>query len=133
INPAAGTSGSFQIAATTTDSQSGIQKVNFPALTGFASGGGDDASSPFATTYSWSGAVGATGSQTVTATNGATGTATSTFTVTPDTTKPTLTAVTSLQQNGTAGNGKLEVGDQLILTFSEALRAATVPATFTGA
>ena len=44
INAQGGRSGGFQLAATTTDADSGIQKVNFPALTGFSSGGGDDAS-----------------------------------------------------------------------------------------
>ncbi|HTN23605.1 MAG TPA: chitobiase/beta-hexosaminidase C-terminal domain-containing protein, partial [Solirubrobacteraceae bacterium] len=86
INAQGGRSGGFQLAATTTDADSGIQKVNFPALTGFSSGGGDDTASPFATTYAWSGAVGASGSKTVTATNNVAGTATQTFTVTPDTT-----------------------------------------------
>src|SRR5205085_6423126 len=41
-------------------------KLNFPTLTGFTSGGGDITSSPFQTTYNWTGAVGASGSQTIT-------------------------------------------------------------------
>ena len=94
INPQAGKSGGFQVAASTTDAQSGILKVNFPAPAGFTSGGGDVGASPFQTTYAWSGAVAATGAQTVTASNPATGTATSTFTITPDTTGPTGGALT---------------------------------------
>jgi hypothetical protein len=131
ISPKAGHSGSFQVAATTADSDSGIQKVNFPAPLGFGSGAGDDSSSPFGTTYSWSGAVGATGSQTVTSTNNAGATATSSFTVSPDIVSPTITAIASKQSNGGIGNGALEIGDQLILTFSEELLAANVPSMFT--
>jgi hypothetical protein len=134
INAQATKSGSFQVAATTSDADSGIQKVNFPTLAGFTSGQGDDLSSLFSTTYNWTGAVGATGAQTVTATNNATGTATSTFTVTPDIAGPTVTAVASKESDGvTTGDGKLENGDRLIVTFSEALAPATVPSTFSGA
>jgi hypothetical protein len=87
-NPQAGKSGAFTVTAATTDSDSGIGKVNFPSLTGIT-GGGDDTSSPFQTTYTWSGAgATASGSQTVTATNNALNTSTGTFTVTPDTTPP---------------------------------------------
>ena len=67
--------------------QSGIQKVNFPAVSGMT-GGGDDATSPYSTTYTWDASTGASGSQTVTATNRASSTATATFTVTKDTTAP---------------------------------------------
>ena len=95
INAQAGKSGSFQVSATSTDGDSGIQKINFPALAGFSSGGGDDATSPYSSgSYSWSGAVGASGAQTVTATDNATLTNSSTFTVTPDTTAPTVPAPT---------------------------------------
>ena len=102
INAQAGKSGSFQASATRTDNDSGILKVNFPTLTGFTSGGGDSNSSPFQTTYNWSGAVGASGSQTTTAYNNANLTNTDTFTVTPDTTNPSSGALTV---NGTAATG----------------------------
>jgi hypothetical protein len=94
INAQAGKSGSFQAAATSTDADSGILKLNFPALTGFTSGGGDTSSSPYQTTYNWSGAVAASGNQTITSTNDSTLTNTNTFTVTPDTTNPTGGALT---------------------------------------
>src|SRR5262249_7153794 len=95
INAQAGKSGSFQASAASTDSDSGIQKLNFPTLTGFSSGGGDDTTSPYSSgTYNWTGAVAASGSQTVTATNNATLTNTNTFTVTPDTTNPANGALT---------------------------------------
>jgi hypothetical protein len=103
INAQAGKSGSFQASATSTDGDSGIQKLNFPALSGFSSGGGDDTSSPYDSgTYSWSGAVGANGAQTVTAYNNANLTATGSFTVTSDTANPTGGAVTV---DGTAATG----------------------------
>ena len=52
-------------------------------------GGGDDSSSPYQGSYTWDNTTTASGSQTVTATNGAGSTATATFTVTNDTTAPT--------------------------------------------
>ena len=131
VNPSSGKSGSFTVGATSTDADSGIQKLNFPAITGYT-GAGDDLSSPFSTVYNWTG-VASTGTQTVTATSNATATATSTFTITPDTTNPTITAIASKQSGGAAGNGKLEVGDQLIVTMSEELRITSFPTTFTGA
>ena len=101
INAQAGKSGGFTVTATTTDSQSGIQKVNFASPAGFSSGGGDDTSSPYATTYAWSGAVAASGSQAVTSYNNAGVTAATNFSVAPDTTAPTGGAVTV---NGTAAS-----------------------------
>ena len=102
INAQAGKSGSFQATATSTDNDSGILKINFPSPTGFSSGGGDDTSTPYNTTYNWSGAVGASGSQTITATNNSTLTNTNTFTITPDTTNPSSGALTI---NSTAATG----------------------------
>jgi Fn3 domain-containing protein len=100
INSQAGKSGGFQASATSSDSDSGILKLTFPTPAGFSSGGGDDTISPFTSgTYSWSGAVAASGAQTVTATNNANLTTTTSFTITPDTTNPTGGALTV---NGTA-------------------------------
>jgi hypothetical protein len=94
INPQAGKSGSFQVDASASDPESGIQKVAFPTLAGFSAGGGDDTLSPYQSSYSWSGAVGASGAQSVTAFNNAGLQASSSFTVTPDTTAPTGGALT---------------------------------------
>ena len=48
-----------------------------------------------------------------------------------DTSGPQVTAIASQQSSGSAGNGRLENGDKLILTFNQNL--AGVPATFSGA
>src|SRR5204863_4201576 len=84
LNAQAGKSGSFQASATSSDGDSGILRLNFPSLTGFSGGGGDIGSSPYQTTYSWSGAVSASGAQTVTSYDYASLTSTASFTVTPD-------------------------------------------------
>ena len=107
VNPQAGRSGSFSVSATTTDADSGIASVVFPALSGFASGGGTDTSPPFSSgTYSWSGVVGATGAKTVTATNNASMSAGASFTVAADTTGPTGSPTpASVTVNGVAATG----------------------------
>ena len=87
-NPQGSNTGSFDVAATSTDPQSGIAKIAFPAVTG-TSGGGDDTTSPYFTTYDWTSSTSTSGAQTVTAHNTAGLTANTTFTLTPDTTAPT--------------------------------------------
>jgi hypothetical protein len=106
INPQAGDSGSFQVAATSTDAESGISKINFAALTGFSAGGGDVSSpGPYTTTYTWSGAVAASGAQTVTAFNGASPALStpSSFTVIADTTAPSNGTLSAAATSATAG------------------------------
>jgi hypothetical protein len=90
INPQTGKSGSFVAAGSAADTESGIASIKLPSLTGFTSGGGT-LSSPFETTYKWSGTPGATGTQSATSTNGTglTETNASAFTVVADTTAPT--------------------------------------------
>src|SRR5262249_39656010 len=104
INPQAGKSGSFQATATSTDSDSGIQKHNFPTRTGFSSGAAGDTTSPYTSrTYTRPGAVTAPETQTTAATNNATLTNTNTFTLTPDTTNPTGGALTVNATTATSG------------------------------
>jgi Bacterial Ig-like domain len=83
--------------------------------------------------------TGMTGSGTVTASiaanratdaagNGNTASTSTDNTVTYDVTAPQVTALASFQSDGvTAGNGKMEAGDKLQITFSEALKASSVP------
>ncbi len=50
-----------------------------------------------------------------------------------DTSGPQVTAIESRQSSGSTGNGQVEVGDKLILTFNQSLAIASVPVTFSGA
>ncbi len=92
--PGGGRSGSFTVDAAATDSDSGIEKVNFPAVgTGVSrtapGGAGDDtAPTPYQGSYDWADTASAAGAQTVTATNNASGTGTATFTLTADSAPP---------------------------------------------
>jgi len=86
-NPSGSNAGSFTVSATSSDAESAIAKVAFPALAGMT-GGGDDLSSPYQGAYDWTASSTASGAQTATAHNGAGLTRNGTFTVTPDTTAP---------------------------------------------
>jgi PKD repeat protein len=100
INPQGANAGAFTVSASTSDPFSGIKNVVFPALSGFSSGGGTLSATPYQTTYKWSGAgAGASGGQTVTATNNAGVSASANFAVVPDTSAPSAGA---LSVNGTA-------------------------------
>ena len=97
-NPAQ--AGSFTVESSTSDDDTGISRVAFPSVTGFAGGG--DVTSPqsgttFRTTYSWSNndASASPGAQSIASTNNAAATATNNtaFTVTKDGTAPTGGAI----------------------------------------
>jgi hypothetical protein len=105
-NGTTGTSSSITASApNVSDPNSGLQKVNFPSPAGF-SGGGDDTSSPYSATYTWSSSS-ATGTQTLTATNGAGGTATTTFSLVRDVTAPTGGAVSVAATSAAVGGASV--------------------------
>ncbi|TMJ96235.1 MAG: hypothetical protein E6G67_05335, partial [Actinobacteria bacterium] len=91
----AGTASTFTVTAGGTgDSQSGMQKVNFPGLgNGITpTTGTDDLTSPYSQVYNWAnGASYSNASNTVTAYDNANGTATATFSVVPDSAAPSTT------------------------------------------
>ena len=91
-----GQSGSYDVDATSSDAQSGIEKIRFP-------GPVDDTSSPYGTSYGF-GAL--SGSQTVTAYNGAGLTASDTFTVTPDTSGPNAFSLSAPGAGSSVANGQ---------------------------
>ncbi len=134
-NPSTGNSGSFDVAASSSDAQSGITSVTFPVI--FGGDGGTDADSPYSTTYSWDDTATAVGQQTVTATNGANLTADGTFTLTPDVTGPTggsisyadgYTATASVAltlANGTDAGAGLAVSGMELQRASATLANAT--------
>lgn len=81
--------GTFTVNATASDSQSGINKVTFPALTGFsATNGGDDTTSPYSWTYNWATTSTQNASVNATGYNNANLTATAGFNVYRDVTAP---------------------------------------------
>jgi hypothetical protein len=129
INPQTGKTGSFKATGSSTDAQTGVTTITLPSLAGFSEGGGT-LGSPFETNYKWSGAVGASGAQSVTATNafGLSTTNASAFTVTPDTTAPSGGSVsvparvhaTSVAVTFSAGS---DGGSGVNATLGELLRA----------
>lgn len=99
--------GSFTVAATSSDPDSGIAEIVFPTLPG-SSGGGSDRSAPFQTIYSWT-ALAAPWSATaeVTATNAVGLAASSTFTLTRDDTGPEVEV--TARREGESGHIRVEV------------------------
>jgi hypothetical protein len=90
-NPSGANSGSFGVSATSSDPESGIDAVEFPAV--FGADGGTDPSQPYDATYSWTNASTAAGDYTVTVRNAAGLDASATFSLRPDTAAPSLTVL----------------------------------------
>jgi hypothetical protein len=129
INAQAAKEGSFKAIGSATDAQTGVSTITLPTPSGFSSGGGT-LSSPFETTYKWSGAVGASGAQSVTATDGfgLSETNSSAFAVTPDTTAPSGGSVSAPARVHTTSvsvtfSGGSDAGSGLSAAAGEVLRA----------
>jgi hypothetical protein len=116
-NPQGANSGSFTVnAPNVADPDSGLQKVNFPALAGMTGGGDVSAPGPYSTTYGWTSGSTSSGSNNVTASNNATLSATALFNVFPDTTAPAGGAITAngaatFSTTGTVSLGKTDFTD----------------------
>src|SRR5207253_2258973 len=108
-NPTSPNSGSFDLGATSSAS-SGISKITFPAISGLT-GGGDDTTSPYSTTYSWSASATAAGSQPVTATSGSGRTNSSTFVLQPDPAGPHGGSVSYTDGYNTTGTVSVSTAD----------------------
>src|SRR5205814_6247716 len=104
INAQAGKSGSFQAAATSSDGDSGILKLNFPSPSGFTSGGGDSSSKTERATCRERDYVCAAGVVCDTKTNNATLTNTNSYTNTPDNSNHSNCALTVKAITATCGH-----------------------------
>jgi hypothetical protein len=80
--PGGTNSGSFAVTVDADAAPDTVTKVHFPTISGM-SGGGDDTTSPYVMTYSWTASTSASGDQTVTVTDSTAATKDATFTVTP--------------------------------------------------
>jgi hypothetical protein len=111
-----GAGSTFTVNATTSDGQSGLQKVTFPGL-----GGGftpstdtDDTSSPYSLVYTWPNGGAESGPQTVTAVDNAGGTAGTDFTISADPNPPATTDNTA-----SIGSGWTNTNQTVTLTPSD--------------
>jgi PKD repeat protein len=119
-DPQTGDEGAFTVEASTSDPLSGIREVSFPALSGFASGGGALSSTPYKTTYKWAGAgASAAGEQPVIATNNAGVSASAAFNVVPDVSAPTGGA---LNINGVAASAEGSSSNSINGSYPIAIR-----------
>ncbi len=92
-----GNGGTFGVAATATDAQSGLQRISFPGLVGGFTPITvlNDTTSPYSQTYTWTAGATDSGAKTVTSEDNATNTNTSTFTLTSDSAAPPTTVTTN--------------------------------------
>jgi len=101
-------SGNFTVNASAVDSQSGIEKVNFPAT---VSAGGDDTTSAYSLQYTWATNDTFSDSANITCYNNAGGTDTGSFTVTRDVTDPSGGSVTYVDGYATSTTVAITAGD----------------------
>ena len=96
-NSASAQSSGFTVSLTPSDAAAGVASVTFPTIAGIGTGatnGATDASAPYSNAYAFgTGALTATGSQTLTVTDNAANTATTIVTLTADTTAPANTSL----------------------------------------
>jgi len=133
-----GAGGSFDVTATgTTDAESGVHHVAFPAISG-VTGGGNVAVSPWVKTYTWNSSSSASGAQNVTSVNNAGLTsANAPFTVTADAAGPsggsvsyaggftTSTSVSITTADGTDSGAGVDTTTRLIERDSATLTNGT--------
>jgi hypothetical protein len=98
----------FTVSAATTDGESGIKSVTFPAIDG-ASGGDAYTTAPYETSYDWSGSFDASGSYEVTAANAAGLSSGSDFVLSPDSDGPTNLAVSLAADRPPGGPVALDI------------------------
>ena len=101
-----GHSGAFTVTATVTDTQSGIQQVEFPSLFGE---GGIDTSSPYSETYTWNDNHNASGSRTVTAWDTAGFWSIASFAVYPDHAGPSVSITSPVANQTVSGTATVVV------------------------
>jgi hypothetical protein len=87
-NPSGENSGTFSVAAVTSDSESTVAQVSFQAV--FGADAATAATAPYETSYSWTASATASGASSVDATNAAGLTTSASFSVMPDTSGPDI-------------------------------------------
>ncbi|HXY84198.1 MAG TPA: Ig-like domain-containing protein [Gaiellaceae bacterium] len=88
-----GSTGTFRVGAATSDPETGIASVSFPAIAN-VTGGGSVTSAPYQSDYTWNSTTSDAASHNVVATNGSGMTSSASFTLTPDSTAPTSQSIT---------------------------------------
>jgi NADH:ubiquinone oxidoreductase subunit E len=96
--------GTFTLAATASDPESSIASITFPVV--FGGDGATDTAAPYERAYPWASGETASGSKTVTTTNGAGLTASGNLTLTRDSTGPTI-SVSAPSNGATVANGQV--------------------------
>jgi hypothetical protein len=112
-NPSGENSGTFSVAAVTSDAESTVAQVSFQDV--FGSDEATATTAPYQTAYSWTTSATFSGPRTVEATNGAGLTASASFTLTPDTTGPDVLI------SAPADGGAVREGDAIEVAASDAL------------